>query len=43
MKLSEITNYLEDRVPLAFQEDYDNCGLLVGDLQITVNSVLLSY
>jgi dinuclear metal center YbgI/SA1388 family protein len=31
MKISEITDYLESISPLSFQEDYDNCGLLVGD------------
>ena len=41
MKLSEITNYLDTKVPLAFQEDYDNCGLLIGDKKALVNSVLI--
>ena len=41
MKLLEITNYLDTRVPLSFQEDYDNCGLLIGDPNTEVNSVLI--
>ena len=31
MKIKDITNYLEQLAPLSYQEDYDNCGLLVGD------------
>ena len=41
MKLFEISNYLDTRVPLAFQEDYDNCGLLIGDKEAKINSVLV--
>jgi len=41
MKLFEITNYLDRRVPLAFQEEYDNCGLLIGDKNCEVKSVLI--
>ncbi|MCX6269513.1 MAG: Nif3-like dinuclear metal center hexameric protein [Bacteroidetes bacterium] len=31
MKIAEIIRHLELLCPLAFQEDYDNCGLLLGD------------
>jgi dinuclear metal center YbgI/SA1388 family protein len=31
MKLSALTDYLESLAPLAYQEDYDNCGLIVGN------------
>ena len=31
MKISTITRHLESISPLALQEDYDNCGLLLGD------------
>ena len=41
MKLFEITNYLDTRVPLSFQEEYDNCGLLIGDKNLEVHSVLI--
>ena len=41
MKLFEISNYLDTRVPLALQEEYDNCGLLIGDKQIEISSVLI--
>ena len=40
MKISEITNYLEELVPLNWQESYDNCGLLVGDKNAEVTAVL---
>jgi dinuclear metal center YbgI/SA1388 family protein len=41
MKLFEISNYLDHRVPLSLQEDYDNCGLLIGDKNTEINSVLV--
>ena len=31
MKISEIIGHLESLSPLSLQEDYDNCGLLLGD------------
>ena len=41
MKVKEITGYLESRVPLKLQEDYDNSGLLVGSFEDEVTGVLL--
>jgi len=41
MKLFEISNYLDTRVPLAFQEDYDNSGLLIGNKEQEIHSVLI--
>jgi len=41
MKLFEISNYLDTRVPLAFQEEYDNCGLLIGDKKMQIKSILV--
>tara|TARA_B100001250_G_scaffold390618_1_gene390756 strand:+ start:344 stop:1441 length:1098 start_codon:yes stop_codon:yes gene_type:complete len=41
MKLFEISNYLDTRVPLDFQESYDNCGLLVGNSDALVKSILV--
>ena len=41
MKLFEISNYLDTRVPLAFQEEYDNCGLLIGNKNHDIKSVLI--
>ena len=42
MKLFEISNYLDTRVPLALQEEYDNCGLLIGNKNTNINSILVS-
>jgi len=42
MKIQEITNYLESIAPLAFQERYDNCGLIVGDKNTVVTKALIT-
>jgi len=41
MTISEITSYLETISPLSLQEDYDNCGLLVGDSSLVFEKALL--
>lgn len=41
MKLSEITQYLNEQIPLALQEPWDNCGLITGNLQQEITSALL--
>ncbi len=40
MKLLEIIEYLEIVAPLSYQESYDNSGLLVGDKNMNITSVL---
>jgi len=40
--IAEVAAHLESLVPLAWQEDYDNCGLLAGDPKAEVKGVLLS-
>jgi dinuclear metal center YbgI/SA1388 family protein len=40
MKLNEFVRWLEARAPLALQESWDNCGLLVGDRDQEVTGVL---
>jgi dinuclear metal center YbgI/SA1388 family protein len=42
MKLHELTAYLESLAPLAYQEDYDNSGLIVGHPDKEINSALVS-
>jgi len=42
MKVKDITSTLEAWAPLKYQESYDNCGLLVGDSQAEVQSVLVT-
>lgn len=41
MKIKEITNALEQWAPRSLQEDYDNCGLQVGDASTEVDSALI--
>jgi dinuclear metal center YbgI/SA1388 family protein len=42
MKLSQLTAYLETIAPLAYQEDYDNAGLIVGNPDQEIHQVLIS-
>ena len=41
-KIKNITTFFEDLAPLKLQESYDNAGLIVGDSNIEVNSVLVT-
>ncbi len=42
MIIQEVTNYLEELAPLAYAEDFDNVGLLVGDNQTEVKGILVT-
>lgn len=42
MKLLEITQYLENIAPLAYQESYDNSGLIVGDPSMEIKKAIVS-
>ena len=42
MKLKEIISYIESVAPLAYQEDYDNAGLIVGNLEMELSGALLT-
>ena len=42
MLLKEITQYIESIAPLAFQESYDNSGLLIGNPSDEVSGILIS-
>jgi dinuclear metal center YbgI/SA1388 family protein len=42
MKVKDITTCLEQWAPMSLQEDYDNCGLLVGDENQSVQNVLIT-
>jgi dinuclear metal center YbgI/SA1388 family protein len=42
MKIAEITAYLESLAPLAYQEDYDNAGLIVGRPDREIDQALIS-
>lgn len=42
MRIKDITNYIEELAPLAYAEDFDNVGLLVGDYKTKVTGVLVT-
>jgi dinuclear metal center YbgI/SA1388 family protein len=42
MKLAELTQYLESIAPLAYQESYDNSGLIVGHPDKEIQQALVS-
>ena len=42
MKIREITDYLEEIAPLAYQETYDNSGLLTGHKEQEVKNALVT-
>ncbi|HET6226280.1 MAG TPA: Nif3-like dinuclear metal center hexameric protein, partial [Bacteroidia bacterium] len=41
MKLKEIISYLESIAPLAYQESYDNAGLICGDDTMEITAALI--
>lgn len=41
MELSKITSILEEFAPLALQEDYDNAGLITGNVNMDITSALV--
>lgn len=42
MKLKQISQYIESIAPLAFQESYDNSGLIIGQPEDEISGVLIS-
>lgn len=42
MKIVELTSFLESIAPLAYQESYDNSGLIVGNPETEVTKALIS-
>jgi dinuclear metal center YbgI/SA1388 family protein len=43
MKIKEIISVLEEMAPLAYAEDFDNVGLLVGDAEAQATGVLVCH
>lgn len=43
MKIKEIISVLEEMAPLAYAEDFDNVGLLVGDQDVEATGVLVCH
>lgn len=42
MRIQDIIHEIELFAPLSYQEDYDNCGLIIGDAQSPCKGVVLS-
>ncbi len=42
MQLKKITQYIESVAPLAFQESYDNAGLIIGHSEDEVSGILIT-
>ena len=42
IKIKDVTSHLEQLAPIAYQESYDNAGLLTGDKNWTVTGILVS-
>ena len=42
MKIKQVTDILEKLAPLAYAEDFDNVGLLVGNVQAEVKGILVT-
>ena len=42
MKLKEVVSFLESVAPLAYQEDYDNAGLIIGNPEKELSGVLIT-
>jgi dinuclear metal center YbgI/SA1388 family protein len=43
MKLKELLIILEEMAPLAYAEDFDNVGLLVGDTELDITGILVCH
>ena len=42
MKIKNVTDYLEEIAPLHLQESYDNSGLIIGNLENTIDGCLIT-
>ena len=42
MKIKDIIKFLEDRFPLSLQEDWDNSGLQIGNIENDLTNILIS-
>ncbi len=42
LRINEVTGYLESLAPLAYQESYDNAGLITGNPKTVVTGALIS-
>ncbi|MDP3929646.1 MAG: Nif3-like dinuclear metal center hexameric protein [Bacteroidota bacterium] len=42
MKIKELSSFLENIAPKAYQESYDNCGLLIGSAETEITQALIT-
>ena len=43
MKIKEVIAYLEEKFPLYWQEDFDNCGIQCGDKERVITGVMVCF
>jgi len=43
MKIKEVINFLEQKFPLHWQEDFDNCGIQCGDKERTITGIVVCF
>lgn len=43
MKIKEVLSHLEQRFPLSYQEEFDNCGVQCGDKEREITGVLVCF
>ncbi|MBY0427463.1 MAG: Nif3-like dinuclear metal center hexameric protein, partial [Cytophagales bacterium] len=41
-QLRELVQYLDQKIPLQYQESYDNAGLLIGNPKESISGVLIT-
>jgi len=41
INIKQVTAFLEEKAPLAWQESYDNCGLLIGNENDQISNILV--
>ena len=42
MKIKDIIKFLEERFPLSLQEDWDNSGLQIGNIENDLTNIMIS-
>lgn len=40
--IGEVAKFLDKTIPLSYQEHYDNCGLLIGDIEAACTGILVN-
>ena len=43
MKAKDIIDIMEKHYPLSLQEEWDKCGLQIGDIHQDVQKIMISY